>query len=93
MTWLPLLAVAELAGAVGLLVGLKVAPLGIAAGVGLALYFVGAVAAHVRAEDKNVAPPLVLPRSPWWPLSCVRRRCNDQSTPRLTKRSANGVSA
>lgn len=58
--WLPRLAAAEIAGAVGLLVGLKVAPLGIAAGVGLVLYFVGAVATHLRKGDKNIAPPALL---------------------------------
>jgi hypothetical protein len=60
LSWLPRLAAAELAGTVGLLIGLKVAPLGIAAGIGLIAYFVGAVLTHVRANDKDVAPPLVL---------------------------------
>ena len=60
VAWLPRLALAELAGAVGLLVGLAVAPLGIAAAIGLVAYFVGAVAAHVRAKDKNLAPAAAL---------------------------------
>ena len=60
MSWLPLLAAAEIAGGVGLLAGLKVAPLGIAAAIGLIAYFVGAVITHVRAKDKNLAPPAVL---------------------------------
>lgn len=60
LAWLPRLAAAEIAGAVGLLVGLKVAPLGIAAGVGLVLYFVGAVGTHLRKGDKNIAPPAML---------------------------------
>jgi hypothetical protein len=60
MSWLPRLAAAEIAGAVGLLVGLKAAPLGIAAGVGLVLYFVGAVATHLRKGDKNITAPAVL---------------------------------
>ena len=60
-SWLPPLAVAELAGAVGLLVGLAVAPLGMAAAVGLILYFLGAVATHVKAGDtKGIPAPLVL---------------------------------
>ena len=58
--WLPRLAAAEIAGAIGLLVGLKFAPIGIAAAIGLVGYFVGAVATHVRAKDKNIAPPAVL---------------------------------
>ncbi len=60
MGWLPRLAAAELAGAVGLLVGLAVAPLGIAAAIGVIGYFVGAVVTHVKAGDKNIAPPAVL---------------------------------
>ncbi|MER7777805.1 DoxX family protein [Streptomyces sp. NPDC096191] len=58
--WIPWLAGLKLAGAAGLLVGLFGArPLGIAAGIGLALFFVGAVAAHVRARVfHNIAFPL-----------------------------------
>ena len=59
-SWLPLLAAAEIAGAVGLIVGLKVAPLGIAAGIGLIAYFAGAVLTHVKAKDREFAPALVL---------------------------------
>jgi len=59
-SWLPRLAVAEIAGAVGLLVGLKVAALGIAAAIGLIAYFVGAVITHVRKHDKEIAPAAVL---------------------------------
>jgi uncharacterized membrane protein YphA (DoxX/SURF4 family) len=58
--WLPRLAAAEIAGAVGLLIGLKVPALGIAAGIGLILYFFGAVGTHLRAKDNNIAAPLVL---------------------------------
>jgi hypothetical protein len=60
LTWLPWLAAAELAGAAGLLVGLAVAPLGIAAAIGLVAYFVGAVIAHLRVKDTaGVGAPLV----------------------------------
>jgi uncharacterized membrane protein YphA (DoxX/SURF4 family) len=53
---LPLLAVLEVAGAVGLLIGMWWAPLGIAAAVGLVVYFIGAVTAHVRKSDyKGIA--------------------------------------
>lgn len=48
--WLPWLAAAKAAGAVGLLAGFWLPPLGIAAAVGLVLFFVGAVIAHVRAK-------------------------------------------
>ncbi|WP_415973144.1 DoxX family protein [Rhodococcus sp. 077-4] len=53
---IPWLAYAELAGAVGLLVGLYLWPIGVAAAVGVIAYFVGAVAAHVRVKDKEFAP-------------------------------------
>ena len=41
----------ELAGVVGVVVGLWWAPLGITAAVGLALLSIGAVVSHVRASD------------------------------------------
>lgn len=58
--WLPWLATAKAAGAAGLLLGLLGArPLGVAAAVGLVLFFVGAVAAHVRLRVyHNIAFPL-----------------------------------
>jgi hypothetical protein len=58
--WLPGLAAAELAGGVGLLVGLGVAGIGIAAAIGLIAYFIGAVATHVRAKDRALVPPAAL---------------------------------
>jgi hypothetical protein len=58
-SWLPPLAVLKGAGAAGLLLGLLgVRPLGIAAAIGLALFFTGALAAHVRARVfHNIAFP------------------------------------
>lgn len=56
----PLLAVPLLAGAVGVVVGLWIEPIGIAAGIGLVLYFLLAVGAHLRVKDSNVAAPLGL---------------------------------
>ena len=56
----PVLAVLELAGAVGLAAGLAWWPLGIAAGTGLALYFIGAIGAHLRVRDRGIAAPAVL---------------------------------
>jgi hypothetical protein len=41
----------ELAGVVGVLVGLAWAPIGVAAAVGLALLVLGAIVFHVRASD------------------------------------------
>lgn len=56
---LPYLATLKLAGSVGLLVGLLGAPwLGLAAGVGLIAFFVGAVLVHLRARVlHNIAAP------------------------------------
>ncbi|MPZ85583.1 MAG: DoxX family protein [Actinophytocola sp.] len=58
-SWLPPLAVLKGAGAAGLLLGLLgMRPLGIAAAIGLVLFFVGALAAHVRARVfHNIAFP------------------------------------
>jgi hypothetical protein len=55
---LPRLAALEIAGAAGALVGLAVAPLGIAATLGLVLYFAGAMITHVVRGD---APGIVRP--------------------------------
>ena len=53
-----LIGVAELAAAVGLLVGLRLRPLGVAAAVGMVLLLVGALITHIRAGDtaKEQAP-------------------------------------
>jgi uncharacterized membrane protein len=42
-------------GAVGLLVGFAVPALGIAAAIGLVLYFICALSAHIRVRDRKVA--------------------------------------
>jgi hypothetical protein len=60
MKWFPWLAACEFAGAAGLLLGLAWAPLGIAAAVGLILYFIGAIVAHLRVGDiKGIGTPAV----------------------------------
>jgi uncharacterized membrane protein YphA (DoxX/SURF4 family) len=59
--WLPRLATLEIAGALGLLVGIFFRPLGIAAAIGVVLYFIGAVITHIRAKDaKGALAPAVL---------------------------------
>ncbi|MCI2420027.1 DoxX family protein [Saccharopolyspora sp. K220] len=55
-----LLAAAEIAGGVGLVVGLFWWPLGLAAAVGVILYFLGAIVAHVRINDWNITAAAVL---------------------------------
>jgi hypothetical protein len=58
-SWLPWLGALKAAGAAGLLLGLLgVRFIGIAAATGLVLFFIGAVAAHVRARvHHNIAFP------------------------------------
>lgn len=54
------LAIILLAGAAALLLGLRWAPIGVAAAIGLICYFIGAVVFHIRANDvKNLPTPLM----------------------------------
>jgi uncharacterized membrane protein YadS len=54
------LAVILLAGAGGLLIGLRWSELGVAAATGVTLYFVTAIGFHLRARDfRNAGTPLV----------------------------------
>lgn len=51
------LAACEFAGALGLVLGIWWPCLGVAAGIGLVLYFVGAVISHLRVADvKGIGP-------------------------------------
>lgn len=59
-TSLRYLAALEILGAIGLIIGLVVPAIGIAAAVGIIAYFVGAVVAHLRAGDSNIAAPAFL---------------------------------
>jgi hypothetical protein len=60
MRWLPWLAACEIAGAIGILIGIAWAPLGVIAALGLVFYFVGAIIAHLRAGDfKGMLTPVV----------------------------------
>lgn len=54
--WWDSLATLEMAGVAGLVVGLVWPPLMLLTCVCLVLYFGGAVSAHIKAGDKNVAP-------------------------------------
>jgi len=51
MRYFPILAALEIAGAVGLIVGIWVRPIGVDAAGGLVLYFIGAVLSHLRVGD------------------------------------------
>jgi hypothetical protein len=54
------LAIILLAGAAGLLLGLRWAPIGVAAAIGLICYFIAAVVFHIRANDaKHLPTPLM----------------------------------
>jgi uncharacterized membrane protein YphA (DoxX/SURF4 family) len=55
-----LLATAEFAGAAGVVAGLFWWPIGVAAAIGIALYFVGAIGSHLRVKDKAFVPAFVL---------------------------------
>jgi uncharacterized membrane protein YphA (DoxX/SURF4 family) len=55
-----LLAGAETAGAVGLVIGLFWWPLGVAAAVGLVAYFIGATGSHLRVRDWQIIAPAAL---------------------------------
>jgi peptidoglycan/LPS O-acetylase OafA/YrhL len=52
--WLPALGALKAAGALGLLFGIAVPLIGIAAAAGLTLFFIGAVIAHIRAGDRSL---------------------------------------
>lgn len=54
--WWDKLATLEMLGALGLVVGLFWPPLALLTCACLVLYFGGAVSAHLRAGDKNIAP-------------------------------------
>ena len=59
-SWLPRLAGLKAAGAIGLVAGLWVTPLGVAAAAGVTLYFIGAVISHLRVKDYELAPAAAL---------------------------------
>lgn len=59
-SWLPRLATLKAAGAIGLVAGLWLTPLGVAAAIGVTLYFIGAVITHLRAKDYDLTPAAVL---------------------------------
>lgn len=61
LRWLPWLAACEFAGAAGLLIGIVWWPLGLAAAIGVVVYFLGASIAHLRVKDfKGLPVPAVI---------------------------------
>ncbi|MEU3749999.1 MULTISPECIES: DoxX family protein [Streptomyces] len=59
-TWMVPLGACLAAGSAGLLAGIAVPWIGTAAGVGLVLYFLGALGAHLRVGDLRIGGALVL---------------------------------
>lgn len=57
--WVPVLGSLLAAGTVGLLAGLAVPILGTLAAVGLILYFIGAIFAHLRVGSRNIVGGIV----------------------------------
>ena len=61
MKCFPALATCEIVAAIGLVLGIWVPLLGIAASIGLVIYFVGAVVSHLRVGDaKGIGPAAML---------------------------------
>ena len=61
MKYFPMLAACEIAGAVGLILGIWWPQLGVLAAVALLIYFVGAVVSHLRVGDaKGIGPAAFL---------------------------------
>jgi hypothetical protein len=58
-SWMTTLGVLKAAGALGLLVGIVVPLIGTAAAVGLILFFVGAIIAHLRGRDYSLGPAIL----------------------------------
>jgi DoxX-like family len=56
-SWLPMLGALKAAGAIGLLVGILVRPIGIAAACGVILFFIGAIITHLRARFYSFGSP------------------------------------
>jgi DoxX-like family len=52
-SWLTPLGILKTAGAAGLLIGIRVPLIGIAAATGLVLFFSGAIITHIRAHDRS----------------------------------------
>ena len=60
MSWFPFLAACEIAGALGLPIGIAWAPIGIAAAIGVGVYMIGAVIGHIRVRDyKGIGNPAI----------------------------------
>ena len=57
--WITMLGILKAAGAVGLLIGIGVPLIGVAAAIGLVLFFVGAIITRLRAHDYSFGLAIV----------------------------------
>jgi hypothetical protein len=58
-SWLTTLGILKAAGALGLLVGIRVPLIGIAAAIGLVLFFIAAIVTHLRGRDYSFGLAIV----------------------------------
>jgi len=58
-SWLTTLGIFKAAGAIGLLVGIRVPLIGIAAATGLVLFFIAAIITHLRGRDYSFGLAIV----------------------------------
>ena len=58
-SWMTTLGILKAVGALGLLVGIRVPVIGMAAALGLILFFVGAIITHLRGRDYSLGPAIV----------------------------------
>jgi len=58
-SWITMLGTLKGAGALGLLLGIRVPLIGTAAAIGLILFFVGAIITHLRAQDYSFGLAIV----------------------------------
>jgi hypothetical protein len=56
-SWLTMLGVLKTAGALGLVAGISVPWIGVAAATGLSVFFLAAIGTHLRAHDRAVGLP------------------------------------
>ena len=57
-SWMTMLGILKAAGALGLLIGVVIPPIGIAAAAGLILFFVGAIITHLRGHFYSFTLPV-----------------------------------
>jgi flagellar biosynthesis protein FliQ len=58
-SWITTLGILKAAGALGLLIGIAVPSIGVAAAIGLVVFFIGAIITHARAHDYSFGPAMV----------------------------------